>query len=190
MAIVSFYIRHGETMFNILDEELMNGTAKTVKCLPFENHDFSDKEVLKWISIAITLGTRCPNIVFTPFEDAGNASEQGMINLPGIKPFNPIELFVILAHEMRHEWQHAYHEDWYKDYVYPESDEDLDKYLNHITEIDAEAYARKLCKIVFGFDLFNTGERSLMEKMKKRASKIELTVSDDDLDYLRDTLGS
>lgn len=62
--------------------------------------------------------------------------------------------------------------------------------MNHITEIDAEAYARKLCKIVFGVDLFNTGERSLMEKLKKRASEIELTVSEDDLDYLRDTLGS
>jgi len=32
--------------------------------------------------------------------------------------------------------------------------------------------------------------RSLMEKLKKRASEIELTVSEDDLDYLRDTLGS
>lgn len=189
-----FYIKHGENMFDILEEELRSETAQTVKCLQFEQHDFSDEDVLKWISIAITmsdiLDVRCPNIVFTPFEDAGNASEQGMINLPGIKPYNPVELLVILAHEMRHEWQHANHPDWFKDYVYPESDEDLDNYLNHKTEIDAEAYARKLAKTIFDVDLFNAGERSLMEKLKKRASKIGLTVSDDDLDYLRDTLGS
>lgn len=59
----------------------------------------------------------------------------------------------------------------------------MEAYLNHRTEIDAEAYARKLAGMIFDVDLFRGGDEDVMKKMKKRAEKIKIKITDDDIEY-------
>lgn len=185
-----YYLKYADDMYDILMKELENGNANEVECFPFENHELTNEEVMKWISCATTiadmLDVRCPQIIFTPFEDAGNFSGEGLIILSGINTENPyfeIETFVSIAHELRHEWQHKHHPSWFKDYVRVDSEEDMNDYLNHKTEIDAEAYARKIAGVVFGIDLFKGGDKKIMKKMKNVAEKIDVSVSEEDKEY-------
>lgn len=185
-----YYLKYADDMYDVLISELKNGNANEVECLPFENHELTNEEVMKWIActttIADMLDVGCPQIMFTPFEDAGVFGGEGLLVLSGTNPEKPyfeIETFVCIAHELRHEWQHKYHPAWFKDYVQVESEMDMDKYLNHKSEIDAESYARKLAGIVFGIDLFKGGDKALMEKMIRTAKDIDISVSEEDKEY-------
>ncbi len=79
--------------------------------------------------------------------------------------------------------QYIYRPKWFEDYVLVESEEDMEAYLNHRTEIDAEAYARKLAGMIFDVGLFRGGDEDVMKKMKKRAEKITIKITDDEIEY-------
>lgn len=186
------YIKNDENIFDTLQKELVKEKANVVTALPFENHNLTNEELMIWIScaceIANLLKVRCPQLIFTPFEDAANASGEGLLCLPDKKPYgklNVIEMFVCIAHELRHEWQHVKHPDWSEGYVHVESEEDMEAYLNHRTEIDAEAYARKLAEKVFGFRLFAGGKTDFMKKLRRRANEIDIIISEDTIEYFR-----
>ena len=145
-----------ERMFACLTNYIETGIARKIPAVQFERHRLSNEEVMIWIScackIANLLNVRCPQILFIPMEDAMNSTESGVMFLPDLKPydrFNIILMFINIAHEFRHEWQHVNHPEWFEGYVIVESENDLDAYFNHKTEIDAEAYARKLAGNVF-----------------------------------------
>ncbi len=192
-----YYLKYSDKMFDVLKDEIVNCRAYVDSAYPFENHDLADEEVTLWIGTAVTiadiLGVRCPQIVFDSSDgDAGNASGQGLIVLPSIHPnsrLNILEMFVIIAHESRHEWQHIHHPDWFNDYVQVNSDTDMDKYLNQKTEIDAESYARKLIGKALELDLFcGIDDPKLPENMKKRAKSIdEIEMSEIDKSLLLHT---
>lgn len=184
------YLKNNENMFDTLCKELEMHEAKVVPAMPFENHNLSNEELMTWIScaceIADLLDIRCPQIIFTPFKDAGNASGQGMLSLPDTKPYgklNIVEMFVCIAHELRHEWQHENHPEWFDEYVQVESDEDMDAYLNHKTEIDAETYARKLAGMVFDLQLLVHENPKLMDKLINRANEIDIPISEDIIEF-------
>lgn len=185
------YLKNDKNMFDTLLKELEMNKARVVPALPFENHNLSDEEVMTWIlcayEIADMLNIRCPQIVFiSSFEDAGNFVGQGLLHLPDIKPYgklNVVEMFVNIAHELRHEWQYENHPEWNEGYVHVESEEDMEMYRNHRAEIDAEAYARKLAGIVFGVQLFIDREPSIIEKLTNRAMEIDIPISEDTIEY-------
>lgn len=185
------YLKNSENMFNILDEELETKKAGVVDAPSFQDYDWSEKEVGNWMlctcKIADLLNIRCPQIIFTPFEDGGNAGGKGAIFLPNKdqnadEMVNIGETFLSIAHELRHIWQHKHHPEWFKGYVHVESDEDMEAYLNHRTEIDAEAYARKLAEMVLGVSLFSDGKK-ITKKLKNRAKEIDILLSGDDIAY-------
>lgn len=190
------YLKKDENMFETLVEELLMEMANVVPAFPFENHGLSDKDTMIWIAcackIAELLNVRCPQIIFTSFEDAGNAAGQGMLCLPDLKPCdfnNIVEMFICIAHELRHEWQYVNHPDWREGYVHVQTDDDMDAYLNHRTEIDAEAYARKFTGIVFGLDLLENDGTKLRKKLINRAKEIDISIKIDSARYILGILG-
>lgn len=186
------YLKDSDNKVDILKRELENNAAKVVPAFSFENHNYSNKDVKKCVEcackLADVLGVKCPQIVFTAFEDAGNSSEDGILYLPNKKideELNVIEMFICIAHELRHEWQHMNHPDWFEGYVHVEREEDLEAYLNHRTEIDAEAYARELANIVFDVSLLRKRDENT-KKLKARANELCLCLHKDIVNYLRD----
>ncbi len=158
-------------------------------------HTLDDSDIALWIYTAITvadiLGVRCPQIVFSSSDsDGGNAGGQGLIVLPSLhsnSKENILEMLLIIAHELRHEWQHVHHPDWFDDYVQVKNDADMDKYLNQKSEIDAESYARKLIGTALEHDLFRGIDPKLLKIMKKRANEIDaIELSDMDKSFLWD----
>lgn len=187
------YLKHADDMFTVLQNELELNEADVVPALPLENHDLENEELMTWIACAVEianlLSVKCPQIFFTSFEDAFIASGEGVIFLPAKKPygkFNVIENFLCIAHELRHEWQHVNHPDWFEGYVHVTDEHDkgqMDAYLEHRTEVDAEAYARKLASQVFDIPLFVYGERNAMGKLIKRAQEIKINLSELQIEY-------
>ena len=186
------YLKKADNMFTVLQNELALNEAKVVSAFPFENHDLEKIELMTWIycatEIADLLSIRCPQVIFTTFEDAGFASDAGLLVLPAKKPYgklNVIETFVCIAHELRHAWQHVNHPKWFDGYVQVEDEtnkEQMEAYINHRTEIDAEAYARKLAEIVFGVSLFRGDEPKKIEKLLSRAQEINIDISEEQIE--------
>jgi len=185
------YLKNSENMFDVLDEELGAYKARVVDALPFQNHNWLYIEVRQWMActyrIADLLNIKCPQIIFTPFEDGGNPGGKGAIFLPcedrnADRTENITNMVLCIAHELRHILQQEHHPEWFEGYVHVESDEDMEAYLNHRTEIDAEAYARKLAEMALGVSLFSDGEK-ITKKLKNRAKKIDIPISEDDLKY-------
>lgn len=187
------YIKNADDMFTVLQNELEFNKANVVPALPFENHNLENEELMTWIAcevkIADLLSVKCPQIIFTPSEDSYIAVEVGVLFLPAKKPYgkrNIIENFVCIAHELRHEWQHANHPDWFEDYVHVEDENDkeqMDAYIEHRTEVDAEAYARELASQVFDIPLFRGGDPKKTDKFIKRAQEIKIDLSESQIEY-------
>lgn len=181
----SYYLANNPDMIEVLMDELEHPKALVQKANDFENHRLENEELMEWVYVAMEiaemLDINCPQISFWESEDAGNFGGECLLFLPDKKPegkLNIIEMFVCIAHELRHEWQHEYHPDWNEGYV--SGDEgDMLEYLTHKTEVDAEAFARKLAMKVFGIDLFNDKNNLVIDKLIARADEIELPDFDE-----------
>lgn len=184
------YLKNADNMFTVFKNELALNKATVVPALPFENHNLENEDLMTWIACAVEiadlLSVKCPQIIFTPFENAANAAGEGVIFIPAKEPsgkLNILENFVCIAHELRHEWQHVNHPDWFEGYVHVEgqtSEDQMDAYLNHRTEIDAEAYARKLAGMVFDVPLFGKKDKKLLNQ----AQEIKMNISEEQIEYL------
>lgn len=184
------FLKHSDNMLSVLQNELAINQAKVVPALPPEIHDLENEEIMTWIAcvvkIAEILSIRCPQIIFTQVEDAGATDDGGVMFIPAKKPYgklNVLENFVSIAHELRHEWQRFNHPDWFEGYVHvedPTSEEQMEAYRNHRTEIDAEAFARKLAGMVFDLPLFG----GKAEKLLSRAQEIKINISEEQVEYL------
>lgn len=165
-----YYLKNSDNMIDIFFDELENQKAKVLKAEPFQYHDLSNKEICTWIScvveIADLLNVDCPQIIFWTSEDSGNSSD-GRIFISDTHPdnrLNIIKTFVTIAHELRHEWQHVNCPDIFNNY--PDPDKDMESYLNHPSEVDAEAFARKLATIIFDWNLFTAADKLLLDRAK------------------------
>ena len=190
------YLKNTENKLDVLKKELELKEAKVVPAFSFENHNWTNKEVYIWIFVACEiaglLNIKCPQIIFTAFEDAGNACGEGMLCLPNKNSdfqSSMVEMFLCIAHELRHEWQHINHPDWSEGYVHVESEKDLEAYINHRTEIDAEAYARKLAGIMFDISLFRRRDQHT-KKLKARANELIIYIRKDFKDSFFELIGT
>ncbi len=193
------YLKNDSNMTNCLLDTLKNPNCKCYPAFPHEYHNIDCRNICKWITCAIVISnilrTRCPQILFTKYEDAFNFTGQGLLLLPDF--YSDIDMFNALAHELRHEWQYFTHPEWKEDYVMVNSEKDIPAYYNHISEIDAEAFARKLTSIVYGVDALNVdlqnGEN--LSAILDRAEEINILISDgfcqtnDDFLMTEDMLG-
>lgn len=184
------FLKHSDNMFSVLQNELAINQANVVPALPPESHDLESEEIMTWIAcvvkIAEILSISCPQVIFAQVEDAAVSEDGGVMFLPARKPYgklNILEEFVSIAHELRHEWQRLNHPDWFEGYVQvedPTSEEQMEAYRNHRTEIDAEAFARKLAGMVFDVPLFG----GKAEKLLSRAQEIKINISEEQIEYL------
>lgn len=183
-----YYLKNDPNMAKTFMHELKDPSCKVFRGESFENHCMEGSDIAKWTSftcvVADLLNIRCPQIIFTKDRDAGNAAGEGLMIIPD--SYSDIDLFVCIAHELRHEWQIVNHPKWNDDYIQVNSADDLSSYYNHISEIDAEAFARKLASIVFDMDILNVDLHNGENKKAiiKRAAEITIDLSDDVLEYL------
>lgn len=188
-----YYLRNTPGMLVTLMDELENPKAPVRKAMDFENHRLENEELMEWVYIVLVisemLNVNCPQVAFWQEEDAGNFVGEGFLFLPDKKPeglLNIIEQFVCIAHELRHEWQLKNHPEWREGYIHPETEEEMLTYLRHPTEVDAEAFARKLANEVFDLnlhdrDLFNTPDYPAIDLLINRADEIDLGEFDKDI---------
>lgn len=188
----TYYLRNNPGMLMTLMDELENPKAPVRKATDFENHRLENEELMEWVYVVLVisemLNVNCPQVAFWQDEDAGNFGGEGLLVLPDKKPeglLNILEQFVCIAHELRHEWQHKNHPEWGEGYIHPETEEEMLTYLKHPTEVDAEAFARKLANEVFdlnlyGRDLFNTSNNPAIDLLIDRANEIDLGEFDRD----------
>lgn len=183
------FLRKSDNMFSVLQNELAINQANVVPALPPESHDLENEEIMTWIAcivkISEILSTGCPQVIFARVEGAAVSDDGGVMFLPARKPYgklNILEEFVSIAHELRHEWQRLKHPDWFEGYVHVEdpTSEQMEAYRNHRTEIDAEAFARKLAGMVFDVPLFG----GKAEKLLSRAQEIKINISEGQIEYL------
>lgn len=181
------FLRKSDNMFSVLQNELAINQANVVPALPPESHDLESEDIMIWIAcivkISEILSTGCPQVIFARVEGAAVSDDGGVMFLPARKPYgklNILEEFVSIAHELRHEWQRLNHPDWFEGYVHPTSEEQMEAYRNHRTEIDAEAFARKLAGMVFDVPLFG----GKAEKLLSRAQEIKINISEEQIEYL------
>lgn len=185
------YLKHQseDTMLDVLEKELLLKEAKEVSAFPFENHSLSNKAVMDWLLVATIisdlLAIRVPQIVFTQggLENGACFAGHGLIVLADHSPYDiqASESFIVLAHELRHEWQHQYHKDWFANYPDLESirtKKGYNLYCNHWTEIDAESFAIKLTSIVFSGVAISEKNEKLKKKYISRANEIDIPTSD------------
>ena len=94
-------------------------------------------------------------------------------------------VYSVLAHEMRHVWQHK------KGYTLKEKDGDVEKYCLSPTEVDAEAFAAIFVMLFFLEDTFiyDLEPEELGKKMtvavSKRIKEIELDIIFDIMQYYK-----
>ena len=182
-----YYLKNDNSMIKVLFDQLNNPCCNTKKAQPFEYHRMEGEDIAKWIAcackIADILDIRCPQIMFMYGEDAGNFNGEGILVLPDT--LDDLEMFVCLAHELRHEWQHKNHPEWNEDYIQVESEDDIESYRNHKTEIDAEAFGIKLAAIIFEAESFKNKDTEYLSKLANRADEINIDLSQDDIVYLQ-----
>lgn len=186
------YLKHQseDAMLDVLEKELLLKEATVAPALPFENHSLSNKAVMDWLLVATIisdlLAIKVPQIMFTQgrFKNGVCFTGHGLIVLADHhSPYDiqASESFIVMAHELRHEWQHQYHEDWFANYPNLESirtKKGYNLYCNHLTEIDAEAFAIKLASIIFsGVEISEKNEK-LKKKYISRANEIDIPTSD------------
>ena len=76
-----------------------------------------------------------------------------------------IMLVKSLVHELRHVWQHMYHQDWFDDY---NIDLPLEDYFDQIPEYDAEAYAYLFLFRVCGIRWeLHDGKEKILQRVKE-----------------------
>lgn len=176
-----------EKIFEIINNIETYKSKILLPALPFEDIALTSEDYLSYIKCAVTISDAleipCPQIMFTKMSlgEGGNWCGTGLIALADypldidIKSY--AENFKALAHELRHEWQHIYHPDWFQDYPMMKSvltQEDNYAYCSHKTEIDAEAFAIKVASIVIpGSKICNTSQ-AIIDKYLSRANEIEI----------------
>ena len=88
-----------------------------------------------------------------------------------------------LAHEMRHAWQHITNPEYFfVDYHFT-ADNGVDEYAQQVAEVDAEAFSRAFCHLVFGVPIqehrFSVYTDQLINELAKKmaASPLDYGIS-------------
>ena len=107
-------------------------------------------------AVSKILSIRCPQLVVMDSSIMGHNA--GILLNNGdfpkailIKDTLPFERkFKTIAHEMRHAWQHITNPDhFFADYHFS-MDKGIDEYMQQVAEVDAEAFSRAFCHLMFG----------------------------------------
>ena len=117
---------------------------------PLLGHNCSDEFIGRWTicacCVADALDIPLKQMMFMYTDEMSGFSEI----LPTVinETQASIALFVSIAHEQRHGWQHVHHPEWIDEYIHP--DDDVNGYFMQKAEIDAEAFGRRLASMVLG----------------------------------------
>lgn len=148
-------------------------------------HSLDSENVSSLYCVAVLLSEMleipCPQIVFRELpEDLHSWAEyEKNLVVLGTVP-NEVSCMMIrfMAHELRHLWQHKYRPEYSEGYIKPE--DSIEGYFNCMAEIDAEAWASRLCLEVLGEDDitdnegYNMGNDEAKQKVLKLRSELEL----------------
>lgn len=89
-----------------------------------------------------------------------------------------LNMFLSIAHEMRHEQQYRYKPEILEEYIDGTEEGTYGDYVIHLAEIDAEAFARKFVYTVWGVKVLNDSNSRVAELIQERQEQIEI-----ELDY-------
>lgn len=186
-----FYVKKCNNIYENVCEEIVNPKAKVIKAEDFLYHQLDSEMMKTWYSVTLRiseiLNINCPQVTFHACfrdGDAGNFGGQGWTVLPDMFSSQFITMVTIIAHELRHEWQHIHHPEWFEHYITGENN-NIKEYCLQPAEIDAEAFARKLIGIVWGVDLFNHKELEVKSALRKRRDEIDIIISRKKINILR-----
>lgn len=153
----------------LLMKEITHPQAKVIPAASWEENNINQDSYKLITTSILAIGDilrlkQMPQVFFCKGKDA--ASGENILFLPETyynwntaNPNSLIEGFVILAHELRHIYQHQMNNNpsFFEGYINsPQNKDELAQYQNHPAERDAEAFALKLAN--FTFDNINLFE--------------------------------
>ena len=184
------YLKNCKNILDNLFEELENPTAEVYPAATCENHNLDERTICVWYGVATALANsmnvKCPQLMFFHFKecDRENAcTGGGMMLLPDLEVDKFIIMLVLQAHEFRHIYQEKTTPEWFEGYIQGIDTEDENEYFMQKSEIDAEAYARKLAQLIWDIDLFIGGDEYMLA-LKEHSKELEINVDEDTMLYL------
>ena len=160
-----------DTQIAALLSSLSKGANETIELsIPKESAMFRNDMSTLYLyaaSLAQSLHVSCPLIIeedeynksLSTYAVAINESNSGKCRLIAIRsswPDNMVQTFISMAHEVRHVWQHSNRQRaqrYFNYYMSPEEVTDRHAYRTQNAEIDANAYAYRVMKDIFGIDI-------------------------------------
>ena len=84
-----------------------------------------------------------------------------------------LEIFFVIAHELRHLYQFTYYPKWFKGYLTSDHATSTEEYNLQFAEIDANAFAKIIMEAEFGISLsFNSLPVNVNKRINQRAEEI------------------
>lgn len=170
-----------DTLISSLISEIENPKCSEVQ-IPIFEHPLTNKGVSMWIIyacyIADALNVPLKPIMFIRGElDSGYSEES--ITLIDVD-LSHEELILTIAHEIRHAWQQIHHPEWFDEYIHP--GDNVEAYLNQISEIDAEAFGLKVISMILGDEYVDSyaefvKDPSYIERIIDQMNKIDVVLS-------------
>lgn len=181
-------IRNGRNICKKIISEIRTPKAEQDDAPEFMVHSMDSDNVSRLYCVVVLLSEMlkipCPQIQFRklPEDLHGWAEYEKNLVVLGEVPNEESNLLIrFMAHEFRHLWQHKYRPEYSEGYI--KSADSIDGYFNCMAEIDAEAWASKLCLGIFDEDditdnpEYNMGDDKSKQKVLKLRDKLELNES-------------
>ena len=175
-----------KTIYN----EIENPKSEEDNSIPITYHTLSDKDVAKWCLYACyisdILKIDLKQLCFAHNEDTSGFSSEFITFIQD--DVNDVEMLMVIAHELRHAWQHLHHPEWFNEYIHPEEDEEA--YYMQKSEIDAEAFGIKVESIITGVEFINSNAGLDMEpeyrtQIMNRMDEIDVILSNKKINKIR-----
>ncbi len=181
-----------DTLISRLVNEIEEDTCSEIS-IPMTYTVLSNEEVAQWLVYACyiddILSVPLKQIMFAHGEDGAGYSDEFLtfINDDVSVP----EMLMVIAHELRHAWQHIHHPDWLDEYIHPENDEYA--YKNQYAEIDAEAFGIKIESMITGIEFVNSYagmelDPKYRSQIINRMNEIDIVLSKKNIKKIRNLI--
>jgi len=185
------YIKNGDNIFGRLAEEILQREAEVIEAPYFLEHCLDSEQMKIWYEVVLImsdiLNIRCPQVSFhSDLNGDGEIfDDNSLVMLPDLLACSFISMVTLIAHELRHAWQHINKPEWNKNYLSGDEN-NTESYLLQPAEIDAEAFARKLMEVVWGIDLFRHPKEEVTKALIKRKNEIDIVINKKKVKRLRE----